>query len=144
MVPYTNEKQVVVESGVRTCVTLPAPARGTLTRLVVKQLDGALAGFDFDLYDRHDACSGVSPDSLNPEDGAELVDQDLHRLQARQTVAAAAAISGQYNLSIPYVNRDERDAAMQIPSGVLYLDIEAAGTGDKTFGIAWTVAYAFD
>jgi len=131
-VPYTNHTSFDAASGEPTCVAIDTPPRGIITRLVVKQVTGTLAGFDVDLHDSLTACGSLSS-------SAGDVDDELHQILATDTVAAAAAVSGQYNIAAPYVNQDPRDDR-QIPTSKLYLEVTPAGSGVKTFQASWTIS----
>jgi len=133
-VPYTNKLIFTAPSGEPTCVAIDAPPRGAVTKLVVKQVDGALAGFDVDLYDSETACSSLSSSSGD-------VDDELHRVLATDTVSAAADISERYGIAAPYTNQDPRDDR-QIPTSKLYLEVVPAGSGVKTFHASWTITVA--
>jgi hypothetical protein len=136
--PYCSQVDVTAIGGTNLCVTLPAPARGIVVRLVVKQMSGALDGFTYELYDREDACASVATDSTNPDDLTWFADADIHRIQAKQTVNASANTGAQYGLLLPYINRDEQDPYMRTPKTAIYLDLLAAGSGEKDFSIAVT------
>jgi hypothetical protein len=139
-VPQT--KQIIalaLPSAEYTRVKLPVPTRGVITRLVVWQADGVLAGFDFNTFDREDACNQVTENTDNPNDGRFYGDPELHRLQANQVVASAADVSSQLSLSIPYENCDEQDAVTRRLTDAVYLDIQPAGTLAKDFNISITV-----
>jgi len=57
--PYTRTVTANnLTGGQHATITLPAHARGILTRLIVKQTSGTVSGFQFDTYDRLDACTG--------------------------------------------------------------------------------------
>lgn len=60
MATYSRTIEFTAESGVAKCVELPAPSRGTLDRLLIKQVSGTDAGFTYTLYDRKGACTNAS------------------------------------------------------------------------------------
>jgi hypothetical protein len=139
---YTNGFDFDVTSGTALCVELPAPPRGMLQRVIVKQLAGGLSGFTFNLLDRSDACAGAAEisDDFEGEDPVtlnKLLDAELHQIVAEVTVAPAAAISSRFDLRAGYQNRDEQDIR-RTPNSRIYLDIAALGAGVKPFQIAYT------
>ncbi len=138
-IPYTREITLTAVGGSHSCVVLPVPPLGILTRLIVKQLSGALDGFSYTLYDRGDCCTGVPLDSLNPNDLADRIDPDLHRVMEPQTVTSGQSTSGKFNVQYPYVNRDERHPVTGQLTYALYLDLLPSGAGSKNFAIAYTV-----
>lgn len=133
---YTKTLEVSADSGEWLCVEMPAPARGVLERVIVKQIDGTLAGFTFDILDRRDACEGEPVSSMGLDD-IETRDKALHRVAGQVVVAASSSTSERYNLSAEYCNQDEQDVTRR-PTTRLYLDLKPDGTGAKTFQIAYT------
>lgn len=141
--PYSKVHSFSADSGVDNCLELPVPPRGTLMRLIVKQVDGALDGFEFDLYDRNDACPGVSQESCNP--GDEAFDPDMHKIAATVTVAPAAASSEQFQLWTPYDNKDSLcDGLHASKRPRLYMRLAPSGGGTKTFEVGFTVTTDLD
>jgi hypothetical protein len=143
-IPYTREVEIAATGGEHICVTLPAPPRGTVKRFIIKQLDGVLAGYSYDLYDRGDCCYGEVEASVNPNDDAAKIDAELHKLQATQTVAGGTATKEQFALDLAYVNRDEQDPWQRRASTAIYLDLLPAGTGEKNFAVAYTIVIEND
>ena len=137
--PYSKAVAFIgVVSGEENCLVLPAPPRGTLVRLIVKQTEGALEGFEFDLYDREDACPGISQESCNP--GDEAFDPDLHKIAPTVVVAAAGAYYENFAQLTPYENKDSLcDGVHAAKRSQIYLAMEPAGSGDKVFEVAITV-----
>jgi hypothetical protein len=151
-VPYIQQVEVECVSDSPNCVELPAPYRGHLRRLIVVQVDGSADGFSYDLYDRFDACGQeipiMSPPSTTtstttttnaPWLEPEFLESLLHKLQDTQTVAAASMSKEQYSLDLSYINRDEQDPITKRPTPALYMDVRPAGSGVKTFRIAYTI-----
>lgn len=142
--PYTKTLQVQAVSAQANCIELPAPIRGIITRLIVKDKDSGVEGFTFDLYDREDACSNVTESSYYNDDERqtdfenELLDPELHKLQATQTIAAATAVSEQFDIVLPYENKDEGGLHERRQSKI-YMELTPSGSGTKTFQIAYTV-----
>lgn len=135
-IPYTRQQAFTVPGGETRCVHLRVPYRGTLTRLVVRQISGDVDGFTLNLFDRQDACPGVSEQDANPED-AELHDPLVHQLMAEQTPGGDALEL--YALSIPYVNQDEQDLTSRRPHDALWMTVAVGGSGDKGFNVGFTV-----
>lgn len=140
---YANGFDFEAESGVASCIELPAPARGEVKRLIIKQVSGTLDGFTADLLDRVDACSvnAEVSNSFEPTlDFAEnkLLDKELHRIVAQISVAGSGAISQQFNLDAGYQNRDEQDIR-RTPNTRIYLDLLPAGSGLKQFQVAYAI-----
>lgn len=143
---YENGFEFTVTSGQDVCVELPAPPRGALLKLVIKQISGALDGFTANMYNRQDACAAVAEISSSfeptpgvPDFGAnKLLDPELHRIIPEVSVAASSDISAQYQLTAGYENRDEQDIRRTATSR-LYLDINAGGSGDKQFQVAYAI-----
>lgn len=131
---YENSEEFRLDAGVDTCIELTAPTQGTLKKLIVKQVTGTTSGFTFSVLNRKDACNSEAEVS-DPLDPDELVDRDLHKIQAE--VVAGAAISSQFNLTGAYANEDEQDVRRRRTSRI-YLDINAVATGN------FEVAYAIE
>jgi hypothetical protein len=136
--PYSKIYSFEADSDSDVCLEIPAPPRGTLRRLIVKQTAGALDGFDFDLYDRHDACAGVSQESCNP--GDEEFDSDLHKISATETVLAAADTHEDFEVLLPYENKDSLcDGLHGAKRSLIYMRLNPVASGAKTFQVAITV-----
>jgi hypothetical protein len=140
---YARTKEVTLVGGQANCVWLPAPQRGTLNRLIIKQISGTLGGYTVKVLDRYDACSGVAevsnsyePDT--PEGENKLMDAELHQIIAELTVAGSAALTENFGLNAGYENRDEQDVR-RTPETKIYLDITPVGAGAKDFQIAYTI-----
>lgn len=142
-VPYTKTIETTVASGQENCIELPAPYRGIITRLVVKDKSGT-DGFSFNVYDREDACSSVVESSYWNDNELEvdfenaLLDPELHQIQATQTVTAGSSTSEQFNIILPYENKDESGLHGR-KTTALWMSVTPAGAGNKTFQIAYTV-----
>lgn len=139
MVPYSRTTSAVVTSGTKLCVTLPAPTRGILNRLIVKQNSGAIEGFSVDLFDRRDACESVAIDSSNPDDNVSYTDPFIHKVIPTQTVETDVDVLELHEKVWGYLNQDERNPNSMRATGALYLEIDAAGSGDKGFFVGYTV-----
>lgn len=126
MVPVSKNTSTTATSGADTSVVLATPYRGALTRLVVKQTSGTLAGFVVNLYD----CDPDSPP--NSEDA------DVHKIIEAKTVATTESTTATYDLVVPYVNKEVDSTGALRPKSRLYLVITPSGTGDKDFEIGYT------
>ena len=137
--PYSKNVVVEAVSGQANCFVIPAPTRGIITRLTVKQTTGDTDGFDYELYDRHDACSAVSEQSFNPGD-AELGDPMVHRIIPRQSVSAGNVLDEHFETVWSYENRAEREVTSKRRRQAVYLEITPGGsTGSKLFEVAYTI-----
>jgi hypothetical protein len=125
-VPHSNTLQTSVTSGTPLTLELPVPYRGSLTRIVVKQTSGTLAGYTIDLYD-------CDPAALPDSDDAEI-----HKIFSTKTVAAAASTSADYTTVTAYENQDELDDTSKRKLGKLYMIFTVAGTGAKPFHVGYT------
>lgn len=130
MIPYANALRVTV-AATPECIPLPAPIRGILTRLIVKQIDGTLAGYSFNVFTREGACTSVTDLAAVPLDGA------VYKLMATQTVAGSSSTSEQFEKVFPYVNQDDQDPTSRRPLQRLYLEL-TGGVG-KTFDISYAI-----
>jgi hypothetical protein len=140
--PYVREIEFMATGGEDVCVTLPAPGKGVIHRIIVKQLGGTLEGYSLDLFDRADCCAGAASLSLNLEDLSSRIDADLHKIIATRTVAAPNASLELFDLEQPYANRDEQDKWQRRTTNAIYLNLRPAGTGEKSFAIAYTIVEA--
>lgn len=135
MIPYTSRVTVELEGGAFTSVAVPAPARGTITSLIVLQTDGDLDGFALDCYSRLGACEN--------EDDPDGMDSEIYRLIPTQTVAPLSAKLSLLNQSVAYVNADDIETTSAIRNSAVYLDIAPTYEGEdpptRTFQISLTV-----
>lgn len=139
--PYIKSLTVTADSGESNCIELPAPPRGQLERIIVKQTSGALDGYSFDVLDRNDACDSVSEQSSNPDDNVELLDKELHKVIPTQTVAATESTSENFfDSGKSYENQDERNVNTMRLNDALYMDLQPTTAGTtKTFQISYTI-----
>lgn len=100
--------------------------RGTITRLIVKQVTGTLAGYTVDIYD------------CDPADTPEGYDADIHKIIGTITVAAAASTAANYDMIPAYENQEVRDDPSLMRESRIYIKVTPAGTGDKVFVIGYT------
>ena len=140
---YTNGFQFAADSGVGSCVELPAPPRGLVRRFILKQVSGVLEGFTANLLDRQDACVAVSEvsstfEGATPATENKLLDKEAHRILPEISVAVSSALSEQYGLQSGYQNRNEQDIR-RTPDSRIYLDVNPGGTGSKGFQVAYSV-----
>lgn len=135
---YETSIEFTATSGEDNCQELLAPSRGILRKLIVKQINGALAGFTFDLLNRFDACPSVAEISLSGEDAGQLMDLELHRIIDQITIASSNALSSQFSIQSAYANEDEQDNR-KTPNSRIYLSLNPTGTGDKIFQVAYAI-----
>ena len=67
---YSNTVTFSAVSGEQTCVELPLPPRGKLTRIVITQISGTAAGGTVNVYNRKSACE--NQDDLNVDESGEV------------------------------------------------------------------------
>lgn len=134
---YTGNHEIEVVSGSENCAVLLAPTRGTLRRLIVKQISGTLDGFTFNLYDRLDACS-TEEEVSSSFDQINLFDPELHRICPEVTITATNALSELFDVEHGYENQDEQDIR-RTPNSRIYLSINASGAGTKIFQITYSI-----
>lgn len=127
--PYQNETQVSLNSGVETILKLPAPARGSVQRLLIRQTTGTKAGYIANLYCKQ------PPANLGSSAGPDGIALEMFRVLPLIQVAAGEIDSQQFQLNAGYQNRDNT----VVPTTNLYLAITPNGSGAKTFDISWTV-----
>lgn len=127
MTVNSTYKQTSATSAQANKVTINAPYRGELVRLVIKQTSGTLAGYTVDVYD-------CDPDSPPNSD-----DKDVHQIVGRVTVACSASTSITSDIRAPYINQEitSGDASLR-PKGRITLVITPAGTLAKNFHIGIT------
>lgn len=134
---YEQGKEFTATSGQDNCVVLPAPPRGILRKLVVKQVNGVADGFTFNLFNRSDACPSVAEVS-DPFDPDALLDPDLHKIQDEIAISAPTLISSQFGFQRGYANEDEQDVRRTRASRI-YLSINPGGAGDKLFQVGYAI-----
>lgn len=143
---FSVYRQVICNSGEATCVPLPVPHRGVLSRLIVKQTDGTLDGFAADVYDREENCPPIpsepvpETDPLGEEGETEVVfDSEVHKVIDTLTAASSAASVALFGGGSAYENKDV-PASNRCPVNRLYLSLVPEGTDtDKIFHIGITV-----
>jgi hypothetical protein len=142
-VPYNNTLMVASDGGQQVCIELPAPPRGFLQRLIVKQTEGALGGFTFNIYDREQPCAdsslSVGEDQIAEDDGLpQGMEPELHKVIAEVTIAGGTGISEQFGLGAPYVNQDDQDQR-RTPTSRLHMQLDPGGGDHKVWQIAYTI-----
>ena len=147
-VPYTRQLIVTTDSGQVACIELPAPPRGILTRLIIKQTEGSLGGFTFNLYDREQPCVNsslsVGEDVIVGGGSVALgAEPELHKIQAEVTIAGGTDISEQFGLIAPYVNQDDQDDR-KTPSPRIHMQLDPGGGDHKVWQIAYTITSDMD
>ena len=139
-IPYSRITPVSAVSGQATCFTLPAPTRGIVTRLIVKQIDGDSDGFFYDLYDALATCEASTSESVaNPPADPAVSDRSMHRIIETKSVAAGNLIDQHFEKVWPYENQTEMDATSKRRSSAIYLELTPEGAGVKNFEIAYTI-----
>lgn len=129
MTTKSTYKQTSATSAQANKVTVNAPYRGELNRIIVKQTSGTLAGYTVEVYD-------CDPDSPPNSD-----DKDAHQIIGTLTVAALASTTASYQLFARYENQEitTGDSSLR-PKGRITLVITPAGTLAKNFHIGITTS----
>jgi hypothetical protein len=127
MTVNSTYKQTTATSAEANKVTVTAPYRGVLNKIIVKQTSGTLAGFTVDVYD------------CDPDAPPDTDNKDVHQIIGRLTVAAASDTAASYQLNAAYLNREitSGDASLR-PKGRITLVITPAGSLSKPFHIGIT------
>ena len=131
--PYARVCAATVESGLDNCVKLPAPPRGILRRLVVKQMTGSIDGFEFDLYSKLAACPGGSEESECIDD--PLLDSETYQIIPTQN--SGVGHEQMFDRNDAYENQDWNCYTLR--NTMIYLRLRPSGAGTKTFHIGYTV-----
>ncbi len=137
-IPYERQLAFDVVSGQDTCLELPAPPRGTINTFLVKQKDGALEGFEFDLYSKKAACPGESEDPECIDD--PLLDSFVYRILPTQQAGNGVDSEELFDKNFAYENRDWD--CQRRRSTTIYMRLKPAGTGTKTFHIGYAITGA--
>lgn len=129
MPSHSNYTQVTVTSATPYKLQMPAPYRGELNRIVVKQTSGALEGFTVDVYD------------CNPDSPPNSDDKDVHKILGTITVAGSSSTAAEYDKNYAYANKeiDATDLSLR-PKGRITIVINASGTLDKLFHVGITTS----
>lgn len=134
---YEHDLEQILTSNQDNCISMPAPTRGLIRKIIVKQINGTLEGFTFNLFNRQDACPSVAEISGGSGDEA-LLDSDLHRICPEVTVIADSDLSSVFDVSHAYQNRDEQDVRRQ-PRSRIYMSLNPVGSGEKLFHFAYAI-----
>ena len=142
-VPHTNQlSSVEAVAGQNNCIPIPAPLRGHIRRIVVKQIDGADAGV-YDIYDRRDACppegtnTTTTTTTLPPDYVPALQDPECHKIQVQQSISSG--LKRQDGIEISYQNRDGHDPNRTVNRSWLYMNLVPTGSGTMTYDISITI-----
>lgn len=134
--PYEKSFEVpAVTSGEDNHVQLRYPPRGELNKIIVKQVSGVLAGFEFDIYNSKSPLENAGlggPGSSSAEAGG--FDDANFKVLPTQTVAAPGAAKEMLGTdhTYPYCNRDGSPSNLQ---RFIYIRIKPSGTGQKDFQV---------
>ncbi len=130
-------RDVVAESvpaGEPFCIVLPAPMRGALDRLIVKQTTGDDDGYSFNLYDRKGACVGASDlHTTNGEVTAitegggtkALIEAEAHELTLGATIEVKGSDVTSYNTTHTVIEIVSEDTVLTD------IDYTADGSGGR-------------
>jgi len=135
-VPHTKIIEVRdLPGGENSLIVIPAPPRGQISRLIVKQIGGALDGYEFDLYDRASAVSEFSGSSESGQD--QTFDDELHQIVETSVVAEGEPLFQNFDMMLSYVNQDSMEGRAH-RNGAVYMRMLPGGTTAKDFQIAIT------
>lgn len=131
-VPYEGSLVgVVVDADGRCFDVVSGPPRGTLHKLLVRQMTGNLDGYSVRVFNSEWGCQGDSGSSE-----ADQLHYDLHQILPEQTAAPGSAGLAVFEPSgYPYNNMDGTPTN---PVRKLWVSINPLGAGEKTFDLAWT------
>jgi len=127
--PYTKVYNLVADSEQDTCLELRAPHRGTIRSIVMRQLDGDLGGYWFQLFNSEQARPvGSSSSSLAgsmPENSDAMYD-----IAGKKNVGAGEDLFEEREKNYIYRNKD---GTHSLPIRKLYILIHPQGAGPKHF-----------
>jgi len=141
--PCTSQTRFTATGGVRTCVELSGPPRGTIRAIKIKQLDGTAVDATAALYSIFEACESdgsASSSASCPEcvgGPAYLGDPDLYRITPDLAVVAGSYL--EFQLGYLYCNRDRYAPNLQRR---IYLEFAPDGAGAQEWGIALEIEAA--
>ena len=133
-IPYSRVLSATVESAADNCVELPAPPRGILRRMVVKQVSGITEGFEFDLYSKKSASPGCGSEDSECADDA-LMDPEVYQLIPTQT--SGTDHEQMFDRNDAYENQDWDCERRR--NTMIYMRLRPTGTGVKTFHIGYSI-----
>lgn len=140
LIPYTKIVEgTVVPSGHNTVIPIKVRDQiGFVTKLIVKQQSGTLAGFTACLFSSRFGWHTIDQDEASS--AAEVSDIDLYRIFPVQTAASLASTIALFEpKGYPYSNNDSGN--ISVPEKYVYLEIRPAGTGNKVFDFALGLLY---
>lgn len=134
MIPYSRMRTLLLEGGAN-YFEISAPVSGTLNRLIVHQEDGALDGFDVEIFTSESPAS--SDDSYSEVDDDAGVDASLFRVLPAQSVSASSATLALYEKNFGYeVNELAGEGRRKT---ALFVKLTVAGSGAKTFRLSYLI-----
>lgn len=124
---YEGRVTAAIAANSTDVITLPAPNRGALLKLLVKQTAGTLGGFTVKLYHNLAAAEGSA------------ADKETYVIAPTLTVAAAASFGAVYS-EYHYCNTDN-DAEVNdpTPNYSIYAEVANAAGTEITLTIAYTM-----
>lgn len=133
-VPYSRAfRQSDVVAGQANAIMIPAPIRGTLTRLVIKEVGGT-DNFTATLYTSE--LPAGQQEQFSDVDSDDDLSAELFKLMA--AISGSSGIYENYDLSKPYVVNEKSHKHGKLKSA-LYLKLTPSGSGTKVYDIAITV-----
>lgn len=141
-VPYETAPFVVeVGGGQVKTVQVNFPSRSLITKVIVKQIDGALGAFELDLYNHADALEGN--EASQSADSGERFPLDVYRVSPDGATVFTADANGYLEYfsefssgghGLMFFCQDESPANRSKKNQPnLYVRISPSGSGDKKF-----------
>ena len=133
-----NGTTLTVTGGQEQGYAIAGAKAGRLNRLVVKQLTGTADGFTATLYNNPAACPTVASPGVTSPSATALANgvyEELYRITAPLVVTSTNTAGIAHNLDSHFTTAG--GSTDRLP--VVYIKINAAGTGAKTFAVAMTV-----
>jgi hypothetical protein len=133
--PYEKTVQVSAESGQSNHFPIPFIYRGQLKRILVKQLDGVLAGYVFDIFNSKQPMQDFSLSSMSGADAEQPPDNEAFKVLPTQAVASGHATYENFTETGDGYDFKNVDSTTANPARFLYLHLNPAGTGTKNFQV---------
>lgn len=133
-VPYSRAfRKTGVIAGQANAIMIPAPIRGTLTRLVIKEVGGTSA-FAADLFTSE--LPAGQQEQYSDVDSDDDLSAEMFKIMVG--IAGVGGIYENYVASVPYIVNEKSHKHGKLKSA-LYLKMTPSGSGSKIYDIAITV-----
>jgi len=134
--PWTLKPVILVtEDDQETCFALRVPHRGIIRTIRFRQISGADAACEVDLYNKEDACP---PGSSMSSSGQTEGDRAMYKVIDTMTLASGGSIE-LFNQNYQYRNQD---GTYSVPVRRLYLALTPGTTGTKEWEISLDIEMA--